>query len=85
MDGLGGYQAWRWIFIIEGLFAVVFGVLSYPFLPGWPENVEMERQGDSISQTSSTSELVAKPTFVRSQDTKSILITVASEPVVYYR
>ncbi|KAL4895493.1 major facilitator superfamily domain-containing protein [Aspergillus ambiguus] len=29
MDGVGGYEGWRWIFIIEGLLTVVLGVLSF--------------------------------------------------------
>lgn len=31
MDGIGGYGGWRWIFIIEGLVTVLFGILC-PFL-----------------------------------------------------
>ncbi|KAL2835652.1 major facilitator superfamily domain-containing protein [Aspergillus pseudoustus] len=29
MDGLAGYEGWRWIFIIEGLATVVLGILSF--------------------------------------------------------
>jgi hypothetical protein len=29
MNGLGGYQSWRYIFIIEGLATIVLGVASY--------------------------------------------------------
>lgn len=28
MDGIRGYGGWRWIFIIEGLVTVVFGLVS---------------------------------------------------------
>lgn len=31
MDWIGGYGGWRWIFIIEGLVTVLFGILC-PFL-----------------------------------------------------
>lgn len=33
MDGVGGKRGWAWLFILEGLFSVVFGVLSLFFLP----------------------------------------------------
>jgi len=40
MDGAGGYGAWRWIFIIEGLVTVVVGVFSKFFIPDWPEKAK---------------------------------------------
>jgi sugar phosphate permease len=40
MDGIGGYGAWRWIFIIEGLVTVVVGVFSKFFIPDWPEKAK---------------------------------------------
>lgn len=36
MNGVGGRPGWAWIFILEGLFTVVFGVLSYFLLPRSP-------------------------------------------------
>lgn len=36
MKGVGGRPGWAWIFILEGLFTVVFGVLSYFLLPRSP-------------------------------------------------
>ncbi|KAI2861557.1 hypothetical protein CBS63078_412 [Aspergillus niger] len=42
MDGIAGYEGWRWIFIIEGLVTVFMAVLCYLLLldspslsPGW--------------------------------------------------
>ncbi|KIW02927.1 uncharacterized protein PV09_05973 [Verruconis gallopava] len=37
MDGTGGYGAWRWIFIIEGLVTVVAGVAAKFLVVDWPE------------------------------------------------
>ena len=37
MTGVGGYNGWRWIFIIEGLLTVVVAVLGKFFIPDWPE------------------------------------------------
>ncbi|KAL2827582.1 major facilitator superfamily domain-containing protein [Aspergillus cavernicola] len=36
MDGVGGYEGWRWIFILEGLATVVIGVACFFFLIDTP-------------------------------------------------
>ncbi|KAL4743368.1 major facilitator superfamily domain-containing protein [Aspergillus similis] len=36
MDGVGGYEGWRWIFILEGLATVVLGVACFCFLIDTP-------------------------------------------------
>ncbi|KAH8670795.1 MFS transporter [Xylariales sp. PMI_506] len=36
MDGLGGYRAWRWIFIIEGLASILAGVIAWLLMPDSP-------------------------------------------------
>ncbi|KAI0121318.1 major facilitator superfamily domain-containing protein [Xylariales sp. AK1849] len=40
MSGVGGYGAWRWIFIIEGLLTVVVGVISKWWIADWPETAK---------------------------------------------
>ena len=40
MAGIGGYNGWRWIFIIEGLATVVFAVVSRYFIVDWPETAK---------------------------------------------
>ncbi|KAM0718617.1 hypothetical protein Q7P37_005687 [Cladosporium fusiforme] len=40
MDGLGGYQSWRWMFIVEGAVTVVLGFFAYPLLPNYPSNTK---------------------------------------------
>ncbi|KAL4746551.1 hypothetical protein BDW72DRAFT_207253 [Aspergillus terricola var. indicus] len=49
MDGVGGYEGWRWIFILEGLATVVLGVACFFFLidtpalsKGWLEPDEIQ-------------------------------------------
>ncbi|GJC78668.1 putative transporter [Colletotrichum liriopes] len=36
MDGVGGYEGWRWIFILEGLATVCIGVMCFFFLVDSP-------------------------------------------------
>ncbi len=38
MAGIGGYNGWRWIFIIEGLATVVIAIILKPFVADWPES-----------------------------------------------
>lgn len=33
MDGVGGLAGWRWIFILEGLATILFGMVAAIFLP----------------------------------------------------
>lgn len=40
MKGIGGYDGWRWIFIIEGLATVVVGALSKFIVVDWPEQAK---------------------------------------------
>ena len=37
MNGRAGYEAWRWIFILEGLFTFVFGVAAWFIIPRFPQ------------------------------------------------
>ena len=36
MNGIGNRPGWAWIFILEGLFTVIFGLFSYILLPSSP-------------------------------------------------
>lgn len=38
MQGVGGRPGWAWIFILEGLFTVLFGLASYFILPRSPSH-----------------------------------------------
>ncbi|KAJ5129824.1 uncharacterized protein N7515_005863 [Penicillium bovifimosum] len=37
MDGVGGYEGWRWIFVLEGLLTVVLGVMCFFLLIDSPK------------------------------------------------
>jgi len=40
MAGVGGYNGWRWIFIIEGLMTIVVGIASKWLIVDWPETAK---------------------------------------------
>ena len=37
MDGVGGYEGWRWIFILEGLLTVIVAVVAFFTIYDFPE------------------------------------------------
>jgi len=40
MDGMRGYRAWRWIFILEGVLTCVVSFTFFFFLPSFPEEAK---------------------------------------------
>ena len=40
MDGIGNYEGWRWIFIIEGILTVIIGVIAKFWLVDWPDQAK---------------------------------------------
>ena len=40
MAGIGGYDGWRWIFIIEGLATIVLAIFSKFIIADWPETAK---------------------------------------------
>ncbi|SMQ50285.1 unnamed protein product [Zymoseptoria tritici ST99CH_3D7] len=38
MDGLGGLEGWRWIFIMEGVITAIIALVGYTFLIDFPED-----------------------------------------------
>ncbi|KAF9738822.1 hypothetical protein PMIN06_004526 [Paraphaeosphaeria minitans] len=40
MDGMRGYQGWRWIFILEGTLTCVVSIFFFFLLPNFPEEVK---------------------------------------------
>ncbi|KAK3197718.1 hypothetical protein GRF29_216g1037280 [Pseudopithomyces chartarum] len=48
MNGAGGLAGWRWLFILEGMPAIFCAVITFFYLPNYPETVtfldETERQ-----------------------------------------
>ena len=40
MDGIHGYHAWRWVFILEGLLTCVLSFAAFFLVPNFPEYAE---------------------------------------------
>lgn len=36
MRGIGGWSGWQWLFLLEGLFTLIIGILSWHFMPASP-------------------------------------------------
>jgi MFS family permease len=41
MDGLGGLSGWRWLFLLEGLPAIILSFVALFGLPDFPETARM--------------------------------------------
>ncbi|KDN47749.1 MFS general substrate transporter [Tilletiaria anomala UBC 951] len=46
MDGVGGYEGWRWIFIIIGLITFVAGVASFILVPDFPADSKFLKEDE---------------------------------------
>lgn len=40
MKGVGGYNGWRWIFILEGLLTIVVSTIAYFWVYNYPSTAE---------------------------------------------
>uniref|UniRef100_A0A0L0NR63 Major facilitator superfamily (MFS) profile domain-containing protein n=1 Tax=Candidozyma auris TaxID=498019 RepID=A0A0L0NR63_CANAR len=75
MDGVGGYEGWRWIFILEGLVTLIFGLLSFWWFPTYPRNAsfltERERQFVVWNVQHLTNQIAMHPDAPKGEDTSS--------------
>lgn len=46
LEGKGGYRAWRWIFIIEGLITCVVSFYFFFVIPDFPENAKFLNESE---------------------------------------
>ena len=69
MNGVGRKQGWEWIFILEGLFTVIFGIISFFLLPRSPEHADFLSKREKayiaakLKEDGSTSKDEAADTF----------------------
>lgn len=40
MDGVGGYEGWRWIFILEGILTVLVAIIAFFTIYDFPETAK---------------------------------------------
>lgn len=40
MEGVRGYSAWRWIFLLEGSATCVLAVAAFFIIPDWPQDAK---------------------------------------------
>ena len=83
MRNVGGYGAWRWIFILEGLLTVVVSVVSFFTLPDWPAQAKhlTERERTVLLQK------LARDTkdHVENLSSWQVLKVCLRDPKVYFR
>ena len=46
MAGIGGYNGWRWIFIVEGLITIVLAGIGYFLIVDWPETSKFLKEDE---------------------------------------
>lgn len=92
MDGVGGYEGWRWIFILEGIFTFLFGILSFWWFPRYPKNAafltEREREFVQWNVHNLTNDVKTHPNAPKGEDTSSdrkFLWAVFKDPNCWFR
>jgi len=45
LDGRGGVEGWRWLFLIEGVFTAIVGISAYWFMPASPTQTRGRLRG----------------------------------------
>jgi MFS family permease len=77
MNGAGGLSGWRWLFIIEGLPAIVLSVVALFGLPDYPETARMlsEEERNFLKGRLSSSAPSGKDKSWSWQDMKALLST----------
>jgi len=48
MSGVQGYNGWNWIFILEGIFTTLCGIVSYWFLQDYPETCKFLTEPERV-------------------------------------
>ena len=62
-----GLRGWRWLFLLEGIPAIVFGMTALLLLPDWPKDARWlpAQERDWISRQLAEERRANRPTFVR--------------------
>lgn len=83
MDGVGGYGAWRWIFILEGLVTIVVAVAAFFLLPDWPHQAKFL----SNNERNTLLQMLSRDTrdYVETKSSLAVLKDCLKDPKVYMR
>ena len=96
MDGIGGYRAWRWIFIIEGtscppkdsadcgtgLLTIAVAVVAVMLLPDWPANARFldERERETLASVLADD----NKELLEDESSKVVLLQVLVDPKMWF-
>ncbi|OAP60193.1 hypothetical protein AYL99_05195 [Fonsecaea erecta] len=82
MENVGGYGAWRWIFILEGLLTVIVAIFSFFALPDWPEQAKHLNEKEKAVLLAK----LARDTkdYVENKSTMQVLKECLLDPKVYF-
>ncbi|KAF8817607.1 MFS general substrate transporter [Phlegmacium glaucopus] len=82
MNGIGGRPGWAWIFILEGLFSIVIGLIGYIVVPSTPRDSKFltEDQKDIIMRRLEMDRPSMKP--VHTFSLKEVLRSLTSPHVI---
>ncbi|KXS11505.1 MFS general substrate transporter [Gonapodya prolifera JEL478] len=71
MNGIAGLKAWQWVFILEGIPAIIIGVITYVYLPEFPHSpttyLTPEEQDVAIRRLPKNAPSMHDKTFVLSE------------------
>ncbi|KXS11578.1 MFS general substrate transporter [Gonapodya prolifera JEL478] len=67
MNGIGGLKAWQWVFILEGIPAVLLGIVTFWYLPEFPHSktsfLTPEEQDIAVRRLPATAPTMHDKTF----------------------
>ncbi|CVL07230.1 related to putative tartrate transporter [Fusarium mangiferae] len=73
MNMVGGLEAWRWLFIIEGIPSVILGILVFFFLPSYPEDCNFLTTDEKRLQARRLGELASSKQKITWPDAQATL------------
>ncbi|KAH7011195.1 MFS transporter [Ilyonectria destructans] len=74
MNGVGGLEAWRWLFIIEGVPSIIMGVLVFIFLPNYPDQCGWVSKDEKAVQSKRLGEIASSTQKITWVDAKATLL-----------
>ncbi|KAH8173254.1 major facilitator superfamily protein [Sarocladium implicatum] len=73
MNMVAGLEAWRWLFILEGIPSIILGLLVFFFLPSYPEDCNFLNDDEKQLQARRLGELAGRKQKITWKDAKATL------------